>query len=141
MYKRQEFDLERELEPLIRAFERSRWADRKPIAVEQQVTLPFAGRSLVCKLDAVYRDGEGEGARYEVVDWKSGRPPKNDAERELRFLQLDLYRHAYARWAGVEPERIDVTLFYVAEEVELRGKAGRSIGELEELWLEAAARA
>lgn len=136
---RAEFDLERELEPLIERFERSRWADRQPIAVELQVTLPFAGRSLVCKLDAVYRDGDGDDARYEVVDWKSGRPPRDAAERASRFLQLDLYRHAYALWAGVDPARIDVSLFYVAEGQELRGEGSRTLSELEELWLGAAA--
>lgn len=129
---------ERELQPLIDTFERSRWANLQPIAVEQEVTLPFAGRTLVCKLDAVYLvEGDGE-PRFEVVDWKSGRAPATDAERESRFFQLDLYRHAYAAWAGVAPERIDVTLFYVADNVELRGVAARSLEDLEALWLEAA---
>ncbi|MGW9022281.1 UvrD-helicase domain-containing protein [Leucobacter chromiiresistens] len=126
-----------ELAPLIERFERSRWADRQPIAVEQEVTLPFAGRTLVCKLDAVYRGGDG---RFEIVDWKSGRAPRTDAERESRFFQLDLYRHAYAQWAGVPADRIDVSLFYVAEGVELAGRAPRSLHELEEVWRSAAAR-
>ena len=137
---RAEFDVERELEPLIDVFERSRWAGLRPIAVEQEVTLPFAGRTLVCKLDAVYRSGSGDDARFEVVDWKAGRSPRTDAEREKRFFQLDLYRHAYAQWAGVDPERIDVSLFYVAEGVELRGGATRSLAELERIWREASAR-
>jgi len=129
-----------QLAVLIDRFERSRWADRQPIAVELEVTLPFAGRRLVCKLDAVYRDGEGSDARYEIVDWKSGRPPRDEAERRSRFLQLDLYRHAYAQWAGVDPERIEVSLFYVAEGEELRGEVRRSLEELEALWLSAADR-
>ncbi|MGK0721133.1 UvrD-helicase domain-containing protein [Leucobacter sp. W1478] len=133
-----EFDTEAELQPLIEQFERSRFADRQPIAVELEVSIPFAGRRLLCKLDAVYETGEGDETRVEVVDWKSGRPPKNDAERRSRFLQLDLYRHAYAQWAGIDPERIDVTLFYVAEGQELRGAGNRSLAELELLWLTAA---
>ncbi|MBO1901144.1 ATP-dependent helicase [Leucobacter weissii] len=132
--EREEFDVHRDLEPLIQRFEASRWADRKPIAVELEIALPFAGRTLVCKLDAVYRDGDGPEARYEVVDWKSGRPPRDDAERSSRFLQLDLYRQAYARWSGISPEKIDVTLFYVAEGEELRGEGNRSLEELEGLW-------
>lgn len=138
------------LQPLIEQFERSRWADRQPIAVEQEVTLPFAGRTLVCKLDAVYRvtppaAGAGAGAdtgadRYEIVDWKAGRSPRTDRERESRFYQLDLYRHAYAQWAGIDPTRIDVSLFYVSEGVELRGGTPRSIEDLERIWLEAAER-
>ncbi|RGE21576.1 ATP-dependent DNA helicase [Leucobacter sp. wl10] len=132
------------LRPLIERFERSRWAERRPIAVEQEVTLPFAGRTLVCKLDAVYRVTDPAAhpgsESYEIVDWKAGRAPRTDAERESRFFQLDLYRHAYARWAGIEPERIDVSLFYVAEGVELRGGAPRGLAELEEIWRAAAAR-
>lgn len=125
-----------ELQQLIAEFERSRWANRQPVAVELEITLPFADRTLVCKLDAVYLDETGNAPRYEIVDWKSGRPPKNDAERQLRFLQLDLYRHAYSRWANIDPERIDVTLFYVAEGQELRGEAQRSFEDLEQLWRE-----
>ncbi|MGJ0204875.1 UvrD-helicase domain-containing protein [Leucobacter sp. gxy201] len=136
-----EFETERELEPLIEQFERSRWAGRMPIAVEQEVTLPFAGRTLVCKLDAVYLDRDEAGEeRYEVVDWKAGRSPRNERERATRFFQLDLYRHAYAQWAGVAPERIDVSLFYVAEGVELRGGELCTLAELEEAWLQAAHR-
>ncbi|WP_244303390.1 3'-5' exonuclease [Leucobacter coleopterorum] len=138
-----ELDTEGELQPLIEQFERSRWAQLRPIAVEQEVTLPFAGRSLVCKLDAVYLlDGEGSAKaaerRYEIVDWKSGKSPRNDDERRSRFFQLDLYRHAYAQWAEVDPALIDVSLFYVAEGVELRGDEPRSLEELEQIWLQAA---
>lgn len=152
---RSEFDTEVELQPLIEVYERSRWATRRPIAVELEVTLPFAGRTLVCKLDAVYRvdgsdsadgsdgsDGaegaEGAEPRFEVVDWKSGRAPVNAAERESRFFQLDLYRHAYAQWAGIDPGRIDVSLFYVSEDVEIRGAEARSLEDLEAVWLGAA---
>lgn len=136
------FEDERELQPLIEIFERSRWANLQPIAVELEISLPFAGRTLVCKLDAVYRVEAGEGSpeRFEVVDWKSGRAPANDAERRSRFFQLDLYRHAYAQWAGIDPELIDVTLFYVAEDTELRGAEPRSLEALETIWLEAAAK-
>lgn len=133
------FESSEELDTLIESFERSRWADLQPIAVELELTMPFAGRTLVCKLDAVYQQGEGESATYEIVDWKSGKAPKTEAERESRFLQLDLYRQAYAAWSGVAPERIDVTLFYVAEQTELRGESFRSLEQLEEAWLAAAA--
>lgn len=133
---RAEFDSDAELQPLIDTFERSRWATKQPIAVELEVTLPFAGRSLVCKLDAVYRVDD----RFEIVDWKSGRAPTTQAERQSRFFQLDLYRHAYARWARIDPSKIDVTLYYVAEDVELRGEESRSLEELEQIWFEAAAK-
>jgi len=126
-----------DLKLLIEQFEQSRWAGLQPIAVELEISLPFAGRTLVCKLDAVYRHEHAGETRYEIVDWKSGRPPKNEAERNSRFLQLDLYRHAYARWANMDAELIDVTLFYVAEAEELRGDAQRSLEDLERLYIQA----
>jgi DNA helicase-2/ATP-dependent DNA helicase PcrA len=124
------------LAPLIANFEASRWANRQPIAVEQEVSMPFAGARLVCKLDAVYQNGVGEEARFEIVDWKAGRAPKSAAERQSRFLQLDLYRHAYAAQSGIDSARIDVTLFYVAEGIELTHDQPLTLGALERLWLE-----
>lgn len=124
------------LAPMIANFEASRWASRLPIAVEQEVSIPFAGSRLVCKLDAVYKSGEGADARYEIVDWKAGRAPRDKAEKESRFLQLDLYRHAYAAHTGIDPGDIDVTLFYVVEAIELRNDHPRSFAELERLWNE-----
>ena len=135
-----EFEHEPELEPLIAQFEQSRWATLQPIAVEQEVSLPFAGRTLVCKLDAVYALDDTSEPRYEIVDWKAGRSPRTAAERESRFFQLDLYRHAYAQWAEIDPDRIDVSLFYVAEGVELAGREARTLAELETIWWEAAAK-
>ena len=57
----------------------------------------FAGRIVVCKIDAVYFDGD----RYQVVDWKTGKAPKDEADLERKQLQLALYRLAYARWANI----------------------------------------
>ena len=124
------------LAPMIAHFEASRWAGLMPIAVEQEVSIPFAGSRLVCKLDAVYQQGEGEHARFEIVDWKAGRAPRDQAEKVSRFLQLDLYRHAYAAHTGIDADRIDVTLFYVAEGIELRGEHPRGADELERIWNE-----
>ena len=127
-----------ELEALIENFNRSRWAELRPTAVEQELTLPFAGRRLVCKLDAVYESHTAAGTRYEIVDWKTGRPPKNAAERASRLFQLDLYRHAWALWANIDPIYIDATLFYVADAVEVRNAHPRTLEELETIWNEAA---
>lgn len=130
-------DASRALEDLQEKFERSRWAQLQPIAVEQEVSIPFLTGRIVCKLDAVYRIGE----RIEIVDWKTGRAPATAAERTQRMLQLDLYRHAYAAHSGVPVENIDVALFYVAEEQEIRGTAPRELRELEDLWTRAMSQA
>ena len=139
-------DLRTELAPLIATFERSRWASRQPERVELEVSVPFAGTRLVCKIDAVYRDrADTPGApadadrvpSYEIVDWKAGRAPRTDAERRDRFLQLDLYRHAFAIWRGIPPERVRVSLFYVAEDLELTNESPLPIEELERRWIAA----
>jgi DNA helicase-2/ATP-dependent DNA helicase PcrA len=128
---------EDELQQLIEQFEQSRWASLQPLAVELEITLPFAGSTLVCKLDAIYAAPEDSPATIEIVDWKSGASPQTEAERVTRFLQLDLYRHAYAQWSGIAPELIEATLFYVAEGKELTAQHTRSLQDLETLWLQA----
>lgn len=123
----------RELAELQATFESSPWAIRQPIDVELQITIPFANRRVVCKLDAVFEhDGQ-----YEIVDWKTGRPPKNDEERAERFLQLDLYRVAYALHQQVPPEKITATLFYIDHNEILTNPKPASYETLQTLWLEA----
>lgn len=118
------------LDMLIDNFERSRWAPLQPLEVELEISMPFADRRVVCKLDAVF---EREGRR-EIVDWKTGRPPLSNAERQERLFQLDIYRLAYARYAGLTPTSIDVSLFYVRDNIEIAGEEFRDLQELESLW-------
>ncbi|WP_417563686.1 ATP-dependent DNA helicase [Microbacterium sp.] len=104
------------------AFARSEWGSLQPIAVETEIDFRFTGLDgadhlAICKLDAVYRRGE----RIEIVDWKTGAPPRTAAEREERMLQLELYRRAYHEKHGVALEQIDVVLYYVAADLVLRG--------------------
>ncbi|REC97352.1 DNA helicase-2/ATP-dependent DNA helicase PcrA [Microbacterium sp. AG157] len=110
-----------ELQRLRECFERSEWAGLQPLEVETEidfVTTRLDGRAhvVICKLDAVYRRGE----RYEIVDWKTGRPPTSEPERRSRMLQLELYREAYHAKHGIDLDQIDVALFYVGDELVLR---------------------
>ncbi|SDG24584.1 ATP-dependent DNA helicase [Microbacterium sp. 77mftsu3.1] len=112
------------LDRLRDAFLASEWGPLQPIEVETEIDFvdPDAlgdGRPhiVICKLDAVYRRGD----RIEIVDWKTGRPPRTPAERTERMLQLELYRRAYHAKHGVPMDRIDVVLFYVADGLILRG--------------------
>ena len=59
-------------------------------------------------------------AASSIVDWKTGRAPQTAAEREDRMIQLALYRLAYHRRHGIPLDRIDVALFYVADDLVLR---------------------
>ena len=128
------------LADLQQRFERSAWADRRPLAVEQTIEVPLGGRTVVCKLDAVY---EGDDGTIEVVDWKTGAAPRGAAAEWERQLQLALYTLAYSRHRGLPPERIRAVLFYVAEGeagVEYRFDRVSDEAELERLLAEAEAR-
>ncbi len=107
---------------LVQTFERSEWAPLQPIAVETEIDFRHVGLDgrahvVVCKLDAVYR----RAGRIEIVDWKTGRAPRGEAERAQRLVQLELYRQAYHARHGVPIEEIDVALYYVADDLVIRG--------------------
>jgi DNA helicase-2/ATP-dependent DNA helicase PcrA len=107
-----ELAAEEQLATLKATFESSPWADRKPVDVEREIHLPFDGRIIVCKIDAVFQQPEG---RFEIVDWKTGAAPKSAADLEQKQLQLALYRLAYATWTGIDPDRIDAVFYYVSD--------------------------
>jgi DNA helicase-2/ATP-dependent DNA helicase PcrA len=115
-----------ELARLRGIFERSEWAGRRPVEVEREIHLPFAGRTVVCKIDAVYfSDAPPAGAkdqrsRYEIVDWKTGKAPKDAKDLEEKQLQLALYRLAFAKWKGVDPDIVDAVFYYVADDRVIR---------------------
>jgi DNA helicase-2/ATP-dependent DNA helicase PcrA len=103
----------------------SEWAPLQPIEVETEIDFATAGPDglphiVICKLDAVYRR-EDRGGRIEIVDWKTGAAPRTSAEKDERMLQLELYRQAYHAKHGVPMAEIDVALYYVAEDVIVRG--------------------
>lgn len=116
-----------ELVRLQEIFLRSEWADLRPLEVETEIdftddSLLGDGRPhvVICKLDAVYRRDD-RGGRIEIVDWKTGRAPRTPAERRERMLQLELYRRAYHAKHGVPLAEIDVALYYVGDDLVLRG--------------------
>ncbi|WP_449407892.1 UvrD-helicase domain-containing protein [Microbacterium maritypicum] len=124
-------------------FERSEWGGRRPIAVEIEIDFVLGGgldgvdpgerHIVICKLDAVYRR-EDRGGRIEIVDWKTGRAPRTAKDRDQRMLQLALYRLAYHRRFGVPLEDIDVALYYVADDLVIRGDRVYSESELLQRW-------
>lgn len=125
-----------QLAALQQSFEASPWGDRQPAEIEREITVSFAGRRLVCKIDAVYANTNGS---YEIVDWKTGAAPQTDEEKRERMLQLELYRHAFAAWKGIDLELVSCALFYVATGQIVRAEGSLSFAELEQKWLAAAA--
>jgi DNA helicase-2/ATP-dependent DNA helicase PcrA len=70
------------------------------------------------RIDAVFADAPEGG--YDVVDWKTGRPPASDAERHAVSVQLAAYRLAWAALAGVPVAQVRAAFHYVAAEVTVR---------------------
>lgn len=129
-----------DLSGLQQIFERSEWGALKPIAVEIEIDFALGGADrsgdghiVICKLDAVYRR-EDRGGRIEIVDWKTGKAPRTSQEREERMLQLALYRLAYHRRFGVPLDEIDVALYYVADDLIIRGDRVYTESELFQRW-------
>jgi DNA helicase-2/ATP-dependent DNA helicase PcrA len=105
----------------------SRFADRKPFAIEQQIEFVLAGVVVVCKLDAVFENA----GLYEVVDWKSGKTP-DGPDLAARSIQLALYRIALSEWLSVGVEQIQVSFYFAADGKEVAPDALLSKPELEE---------
>lgn len=98
---------ERDLEALKDAFERTEYAHRTPYRVETSFQLAIAGRVVRGRIDAVYKQGDGAAATYEIVDWKTSRTYAADP------LQLAVYRLAWAEQQGVPLESVTAAFVYV----------------------------
>jgi DNA helicase-2/ATP-dependent DNA helicase PcrA len=124
------------LDVLQATFEASEWGGLEPLEVETEIQVPFEGRILVCKIDAVYRRGD----RIEIVDWKTGRPPTSRGDADLKQFQLALYRFAYATREGIDPSTIDAAFYFVAHDLVVRPERVYSEEELREAWAASGAR-
>lgn len=98
---------ERDLETLKDAFEHTVYAQRTPYRVEAPFQLDIAGRVVRGRIDAVYKEGDGEEATYEIIDWKTHRAHTADP------LQLAVYRLAWAEQQGVPLEAVGAAFLYV----------------------------
>jgi DNA helicase-2/ATP-dependent DNA helicase PcrA len=118
------------IESLKQNFLSSRFAKLAPIEIEREIQLTVAGNTFICKLDAVFETENG----VEIVDWKTGKAPKDAADQELKTLQLALYRLAYSRFTGIPQEKIDVCFYFVSENKEVRPQHVPDEIELLDLW-------
>jgi DNA helicase II / ATP-dependent DNA helicase PcrA len=111
-------DESEDLSQLRARFDRSEWAERWPRAVEVPFETLVGDRLVRGRIDAVFADAPGGG--YDVVDWKTGRPPASDAERHAVSVQLAAYRLAWAALAGVPVAQVRAAFHYVADNVTVR---------------------
>lgn len=104
------------------AFERTEYARRTPYRVEAPFQISLAGRVIRGRIDAVYRNGDGDETTYEILDWKTGRTRTADP------LQLAVYRLGWAEQQGVPPESVTAAFLYVrtGEVVRPEGLPGRA---------------
>ena len=118
------------IEQLQQNFSKSRFAKMTPLDVEREIQFTIGQNTFICKLDAVFATDSG----VLIVDWKTGKAPKNKADEKLRSLQLALYRLAYSQFTGVPIEKIEVCFYFVAEDLELVPEAIADESELMQLW-------
>ena len=109
---------EGDLAALRSRFEHGEWADRWPRAVEVPFETLVGDRLVRGRIDAVFADAPEGG--YDVVDWKTGKPPRSEAERHAVSVQLAAYRLAWAALAGVAVSEVRAAFYYVAHDQTVR---------------------
>jgi DNA helicase II / ATP-dependent DNA helicase PcrA len=106
-----------DLAALREKFEHGEWADRWPSAVEVPFETLIGDRQVRGRIDAVFA---GAGNSYDVVDWKTGRPPRSAEDKHAVAVQLAAYRLAWARLAGVPVASVRAAFYYVAHDATVR---------------------
>jgi DNA helicase-2/ATP-dependent DNA helicase PcrA len=121
---------DRELATLQSAFLASTWAERVPLEIEAPFELLVAGVLVRGRVDAVF----GAPARgIEVVDWKTGRPPRGSTDESVRPIQLAVYRLAFARLYDLPLDAVGAAFHHVRENLTIRPVDLLDEGRLEAL--------
>jgi DNA helicase-2/ATP-dependent DNA helicase PcrA len=111
-------DPDPELADLKAAFEASEWAGRQPAEIEVPFETLIGDRLVRGRIDAVFADARD--GRFDVVDWKTGRPPSSRAESRAVAVQLAAYRLAWAALAGVPVGDVRAAFYYVRASLTVR---------------------
>ncbi|QIK84116.1 ATP-dependent DNA helicase [Sanguibacter sp. HDW7] len=123
-----------ELDALKETFLATPWADLVPVAIEVDIESPLAGVMTRSRIDAVFPDPEHPGTdRVVVVDWKTGREPRDADAAAAREVQLAVYRLAWARWTGLPLDKVDAAFCYVGSGTTVRPQKLRDESQLEAL--------
>jgi DNA helicase-2/ATP-dependent DNA helicase PcrA len=98
-------------------FEAGEWGGRWPREVEVPFDTLIGDRQVRGRIDAVF---EGPDGGFDVVDWKTGQPPRAKAETDAAAVQLAAYRLACAALAGVPLDRVRAAFYYVRYDLTVR---------------------
>jgi DNA helicase-2/ATP-dependent DNA helicase PcrA len=98
-------------------FEAGEWGGRWPREVEVPFDMLIGDRQVRGRIDAVFADPDDV---FDVVDWKTGQPPRTAAEKEAVAVQLAAYRLAWAALGGVPLDRVRAAFYYVRFDLTVR---------------------
>ena len=101
----------------FRAFLADELADYRAVAIEEAFSVEVGGVSVQGRIDAVFERVSGDGPRYLVVDWKSGRPvtATTKPDKVAYFVtQLRLYQRAWAARMGVDASDVGAMVAFLA---------------------------
>lgn len=101
----------------FRVFVSEELADYRAVAIEEAFSVEVGGVSVQGRIDAVFERVRGDGPRYLVVDWKSGRPvtATTKPEKVAYFVtQLRLYQRAWAARMGVDASDVGAMVAFLA---------------------------
>ncbi|WP_285775488.1 UvrD-helicase domain-containing protein [Microtetraspora sp. NBRC 13810] len=102
-------DADVQLSELQDRFEESEWAGREPVDLEVPFETMIGDRLVRGRMDAVFRAPDG---RFEVVDWKTGEPPRGKAA-DAAAVQLAAYRLAWSELSLVPLDQVRAAFHYV----------------------------
>ncbi len=107
-----------DLAELKSRFEAGQWGQRWPAEVEMPFETRVGDRLVRGRIDAIFADAPGGG--FDVVDWKTGRPPRPGREERAAAVQLASYRLAWAALAGVPVDEVRAAFYYVRDDLTIR---------------------
>jgi len=115
---RDDEDPDENLIELKARFEAGEWGGRWPRQTEVPFDMLIGDRQVRGRIDAVFADPDDNS--FDVVDWKTGRPPRGQAERDAVAVQLAAYRLAWSALADVPLGGVRAAFYYVRHDQTVR---------------------
>jgi DNA helicase-2/ATP-dependent DNA helicase PcrA len=111
-------DQDENLIELKARFEAGEWGGRWPRETEVPFDMLIGDRQVRGRIDAVFADPD-DGS-FDVVDWKTGQPPRGKAEKDAVAVQLAAYRLAWSALADVPLGGVRAAFYYVRHDRTVR---------------------